>query len=62
LANYSLYLAKQEENLRNKLEALANATHHKKSLQLTMVSAAGLDKSSHTSIISNQVTLDDLFE
>jgi len=51
-----------EANLRNKLEVLANATNRKKSIQITMVSASGLDGSSHKSIISNEVTLDDLFE
>ena len=54
--------ADYEANLRNKLEVLANATNHKKSIQITMVSASGLDSSSHKSIISNEVTLDDLFE
>jgi len=54
--------AKYEENLRYKLEVLADATNHKKSIQITMVTASGLDNSSHKSIISNIVTLDDFFE
>jgi len=54
--------ASYEQNLRNKLEMLANATNRKKSIQITMVTASGLDNSSHKSIVSNEVTLDDLFE
>jgi len=54
--------SKYEMNLRNKLEALSNATQGKKSIQITMVSAAGLDKNSIRSVISNEVTLEDLFE
>jgi len=51
-----------EENLRNKLEMLSNATNRKKSIQITFIAASGLDKASHKSIISNEVILDDLFE
>ena len=50
-----------EENLRNKLETLSNATQRKKSLQITMVTAAGLDPHSQVGIISNIVNLDSLF-
>lgn len=54
--------SRYEDNLRNKLETLANATGRKKSIQITMVTASGLDKASHKGIVSNEVVLDDLFE
>lgn len=50
-----------ESSLRNRLETLANATGRKKSIQITMVTASGLDDTSHRSIVSNEVRLEDMF-
>lgn len=50
-----------ESNLRNKLAQFMRLTGMKKSLQLTMVTTYGVAPGIHSGIVTNQVTLDDLF-
>ena len=50
-----------EMNLRNKLAQFTHYTKMRKSLQLTMVTTFGLKANTHSGIVTNQVTLDDLF-
>ena len=59
-AEYSID-AEEEKNLRNKREAFLTETKTKKSLHLTIVSANGLQVNSHSGIIQNVITADDLF-
>ena len=53
--------ADYEMNLRNKLAKIQEYTKMKKSLQLTFVTSYGLVPSASLSIVSNEVTLNDLF-
>lgn len=51
-----------EMNLRNKMQAFSQVIDKKTSLQLTMITSFGLsERAAKNSIISNQITLDDLF-
>ena len=45
----------------HKLEAFREETKTKKALHLTLVSAEGLSKNSHSDMIVNEITADDLF-
>lgn len=54
--------ADDEMNLRHKLARFEEYTKMKKSLQLTFVTSYGIVPNSHSGIVSNEVTLDDLFE
>ena len=47
-------------NLRNKVSSFVNATGCRKSIQLVMVTTYGVRKNSYSSLIQNQVTMDDL--
>ena len=47
--------------LRNKVGNFIRATETKKSIQLTMVTTYGLRQGKYNSIVSNEVTLEDLF-
>lgn len=51
-----------ELNLRNKISTFIEHTHMKKSIQLTFISTHGLKNNAHSSIVNNQITLDDLFQ
>lgn len=50
-----------EANLRNKLAQFMRLTAMKKSLQLTLVTTYGVSPGIYSGLVSNQVTLDDLF-
>ena len=53
--------AEYEMNLRRKLTRFQEITKMRKSLQLTFITSFGLEYNSHSSIVNNEVTLDDLF-
>ena len=53
--------AAYEQNLRQKLAAFQEHADRRLSLQLTLVTAFGLASGTHSSIVTNEVTLDDLF-
>ena len=50
-----------ESELADKIEVFRNATKTNKSIQLVMVTTFGLSDNSHTSLVQNSITLDDLF-
>ena len=51
-----------EMNLRNKLVRFMEYTERRKSLQITFVTTYGLTQNTHSGIVSNEITLDDLFD
>lgn len=53
--------AEYERNLRNKKSAFIKATHTRKAVHLTMVTTYGIRQNSHSGIVQNVITLDDLF-
>ena len=53
--------AEYERNLRNKKSAFIDATHTRKAVHLTMVTTYGVRQNSHSGIVQNVITLDDLF-
>lgn len=55
--------ADYEQNLRNKIEAFAVSKMHKdmRSIQVVLVTTMGLVPGTHTSVINQTLTLDDLF-
>ena len=46
----------------NKIESFKQATKSNKTIQLTMITTFGLKQNKYSNIVTNQVTLDDLFE
>ena len=48
--------------LRNKVSSFVKSTGTKSSIQLTMITTYGVKKNIYSSLITNQVTLDDLFK
>lgn len=50
-----------ESELADKIEVFRNATKTNKSIHLVMVTTFGLSANSHTSLVQNSITLDDLF-
>lgn len=50
-----------ERTLRDKIEAFRRETGTKNTLQLTMITPYGVRKNKYSGLISNQITLDDLF-
>lgn len=50
-----------EMNLRNKLMRFMSCSSKHKSVQLTFVTTYGIERNSHSSIVNNEVILDDLF-
>lgn len=50
-----------ESELADKIEVFRNATKTNKSIHLVMVTTFGLSDNSHTSLVQNSITLDDLF-
>ena len=50
-----------ESELADKIEVFRNATKTNKSIHLVMVTTFGLSDNSHTSLMQNSITLDDLF-
>ena len=53
--------AAYEDNLRNKIYAFVNETKCKKAVHLTFLSVSGLIKNSHSGIVQNEITGNDLF-
>ena len=53
--------AEYERNLRNKKSTFIEATHTRKAVHLTMVTTYGIRQNSHSGIVQNVITLDDLF-
>lgn len=51
-----------EENLRNKMAVFREETRTRLSFALTMITTFGVMKGAHYSVVSNEVTMDDLFE
>ena len=47
--------------LRNKVEAFRRDTNYKETIQLVMITTFGLKKNHYSSLIQNQIVLDDLF-
>lgn len=50
-----------DQNLRNKIEAFRNETNCRKTIQLTMITTFGVKKNMYSSLVTNQIVLDDLF-
>ena len=50
-----------EQNLRNKITRFFDATDHKKSLVLTLITSYGVKQGKHSGIVQKQIVLDDLF-
>ena len=48
-------------NLRNKIEAFKLATDCRESIQLVMITTYGIKINEYSSVVQNQITLDDLF-
>lgn len=51
-----------ETKLMNKISSYVTSTKTKDSIQLTMITTFGVRRNSHSNIMTNQVTMDDLFE
>lgn len=51
-----------DQKLRNKIAVFRDATHCKKTLQLTMMTTYGVKRNKYSGVMTNQVILDDLFE
>ncbi len=50
-----------EQKLRNKISVFRQETNCRKTIQLTMITTFGVQKNKYSSIVSNEVVLDDLF-
>ena len=50
-----------EMNLRNKMVRFMSTAEKRKSIQLTFITTYGVEQNSHSGIVNNEVTLDDLF-
>ncbi len=50
-----------EMNLRNKVATFTKDNKIKDSIQLTMITTYGVKRNKHSSVVSNQVTMDELF-
>ena len=60
--SHSFEITKQyAEHLRERIGFFADITRTRKALHLTMVTTFGVKKSKHSSIVQNEVTMDDLF-
>mgnify|MGYP004682354145 CR=1 FL=1 len=53
--------SKYEMELRNKLAVFISETSRNKALHLTMISANGLKHNTHSDIVQNEISGDDLF-
>ena len=51
-----------DHKLRNKIEAFKRNTSTKYGLQLTMITTYGVKNNKYSSIMGNQITLEDLFD
>ena len=51
-----------DQNLRNKIAVFRQETNCRKTIQLSMITTFGVQKNKYSSIVTNEVTLDDLFE
>lgn len=54
--------ADYEKVLRNKVNAFRSETKTRSALHLTMITTYGVAKNAHSSIVTSEVTMDDLFE
>ena len=48
--------------LRNKIDVFRQETNCRKTIQLSMITTYGVQKNKYSSIVTNTVLLDDLFE
>ena len=51
-----------DQKLRNKVAVFRQETNCKKTIQLSMITTFGIQKNKYSSIVTNEVLLDDLFE
>ena len=51
-----------EQKLRNKISVFRQLTNCKKTIQLSMITTFGIQKNKYSSIVTNEVLLDDLFQ
>ena len=51
-----------EQKLRNKIDVFRQETNCRKTIQLSMITTFGVQKNKYSSIVTNEVLLDDLFE
>ena len=51
-----------DQKLRNKIAVFRQETNCKKTIQLSLITTFGVQKNKYSSIVTNEVTLDDLFE
>ena len=52
----------ESRRIANKIERFCSSIHHKKSINVTLVTVSGLEKSGHWNNIHSVVTADDLFK
>ena len=50
-----------DQRLRNKISVFRQLTNCKKTTQLSMITTFGIQKNKYSSIVTNEVCLDDLF-
>ena len=50
-----------EQKLRNKITVFRQKTNCKKTIQLSMITTFGIQKTKYSNIVTNEVLLDDLF-
>ena len=51
-----------DQKLRNKVAVFRQETNCRKTIQLSMITTFGVQKNKYSSIVTNEVLLDDLFE
>ena len=51
-----------DQKLRNKITVFRQETNCRKTIQLSMITSFGVQKNKYSSIVSNEVVLDDLFD
>ena len=53
--------SKYEKELDHKIDAFAKENGNDKSIQLTMITSDGVARNAHSSVVTNEILLDDLF-
>ena len=51
-----------DQKLRNKIAVFRQETNCRKTIQLSLITTFGVQKNKYSSIVTNEVTLDDLFQ
>ena len=51
-----------DQKLRNKVAVFCHETNFRKTIQLSMITTFGIQKNQYSSMVTNEVLLDDLFK